>query len=108
MKTGVLPGSLLVIWGLISCSSLPPASPEVFQKVNGYHGLTLEDFRSDRSLYVNRCGGCHALPLPRVFARKDGNDLLTRMSAMAKLSPGEKLRLERYVGAMRDLSPDSE
>lgn len=65
-------GLLLVIWGLIACSQEQQSSP---LKLSDYPEYESEPAK----LYVSKCSGCHAAPLPEVHVARQWSSVVQRM-----------------------------
>jgi len=70
-------GLLLVIWGLVACSQEPQSNP---LKVTDYPEYDSEP----AELYVSKCSGCHAAPLPRVHTARQWSSVVQRMQMRMK------------------------
>lgn len=60
---------------------------------------TMEDLRRGRALYVEKCAGCHNLPLPAAYSPQEWEDYVAYMSADAKLNPDEQQSILRFLAA---------
>jgi mono/diheme cytochrome c family protein len=58
------------------------------------------DLQRGRSLYVRRCSGCHNLVLPRAFPAERWPGLVDGMAARARLGPGEREDVARFLVAV--------
>jgi cytochrome c5 len=63
-------------------------------------GTTIEDLDRGRSLYVRRCSGCHNLILPGAHQPEDWPRLVDDMSEKARLRPGERDDVVRFLVAL--------
>jgi len=70
-------GLLLVIWGLVACSQEQQSEP---LKVTDY-----PDYNSEPAkLYVSKCSGCHAAPLPAAHIARQWSSVVQRMQMRMK------------------------
>lgn len=63
-------------------------------------GTTLEDLQRGRGLYVRRCSGCHNVYLPRAFPPEKWPGLVDEMAVKARLGPGERDDVVRFLVAV--------
>jgi cytochrome c5 len=61
---------------------------------------TLSELEQGRSAYVSKCSGCHQLFVPGVRGPESWPLALDEMSARAKLGPGQRVQIERYLVAI--------
>jgi hypothetical protein len=54
-----------------------------------------------RSLYVNKCAGCHKFHPPADYSNAEWNHWMNKMSRKARLTPTQRTELEKYLGAFR-------
>jgi hypothetical protein len=110
----VRPARRLVRIGLVAgtvavagcAAALRQATPEdAVRLAPRWPGTTLADLQRGRSLYVRRCSGCHNLFLPRAFPAERWPGLVDDMAAKARLAPGARDDVVRFLVA---LASDSE
>ncbi len=65
-----------------------------------YPGTTAADLERGRALYVRRCAGCHAVPLPSAHTPAEWPDVLGEMAGRARLSAPERADIERFLVAL--------
>lgn len=85
---------LLFAAGLIAaCGSALyiPSELEVTSKAN------LEELNEGRSIYINKCGGCHTLVLPEKYSDKDWGIWVDKMEVKANITPSEKEKIMKYL-----------
>ena len=63
-------------------------------------GTTVEDLERGRRLYVRRCSGCHTLILPAAHAPDEWPALVDAMAEKARLKPGERDDVVRFLVAV--------
>ncbi len=75
---------------LWSCASLlyMPSSPDAAQQ---------ERLLAGRKLYVNHCGGCHNLHLPKEYDAEGWNNQLDEMKVKAKITEADKQLILEYL-----------
>jgi cytochrome c5 len=62
---------------------------------------SLAQLEEGRAVFVQRCSGCHALPLPDSRNEAQWKKVLDEMSADAKLTASERVLVERFVLSAR-------
>jgi len=84
---------------LAGCSSsLPMISDiDVTRAQTQWNGVTLEQLRSDRELYIVKCSGCHSLYTPSQYSNNEWSSILPTMNTKSKLSTIESERIKRYL-----------
>lgn len=79
-------------------SSIPIVSEiDVSKAQMQWNGVTLEQLRSDRELYIVKCSGCHSLYKPDQFSDTEWNSILPTMNIKSKLSSVESEQIKRYL-----------
>jgi hypothetical protein len=82
-------------------AALRQATPEdAVRLALQWPGTTLEDLQRGRSLYVRRCSGCHYVYLPRAFPPERWPGLVDEMAVKARLGPGERDDVVRFLAAV--------
>lgn len=92
--------TVYILAALISgcSSSIPIPSEEDIRSFNVPGGnISLEELRSDRQLYVNKCSGCHSLNIPSQYSEFEWNTILPLMNKKSKLTTQESDRIKRYL-----------
>ena len=76
--------------GIYSCSPAlyKPSSPDATQQKQLVEG---------RNLYINHCGNCHNLHLPRDYTAATWRKNLDEMQARAKMNNSEKESIYQYL-----------
>ena len=84
---------------LIGCAStLPNISDTDVSKVQlQWSGVTLEQLRADRELYIVKCSGCHGLYTPNQHSKEEWNLILSEMTIKSKLNSNEREQIQRYL-----------
>lgn len=99
LASAALAGSLLAAGGC--AAALRQATPEdAARLVPRWPGTTLADLQRGRSLYVRRCSGCHNVYLPRAFPPEKWPRLVDDMAVKARLGPGERDDVVRFLVAV--------
>jgi hypothetical protein len=82
---------------------LPPLSPQQAEwAAQKWPGMTFYELNSARTLYVNRCSGCHGLHHPAERSLEKWNLALNKMAPKAKLTADERQWIERYITAAHE------
>jgi hypothetical protein len=84
---------------LVGCAGgLPhPTAEAAARAARSQPDVTLESLEVGRGLYVQRCSGCHNLVLPTARQPQDWPVLVGKMAERAKLTPEDRLLIERYL-----------
>ena len=85
---------VFIATGLISCASalyIPTQNDATAQKT------TLEKLQQGRTLYINKCAGCHNLYLPSSYTNKAWTPILERMQQPARITDSEKELIGAYL-----------
>lgn len=88
--------------GLAACGSAPLPQPTAADASRGsahFPGLTLNELHQGRSLYLSRCGGCHALKRPVELPAEQWQVEVDEMRAKngVKLTDDEAQAIVRYL-----------
>lgn len=90
-------------------AALRQATPEdAVRLAPQWPGTTLEDVQRGRSLYVRRCSGCHNVYLPRAFPPSRWPGLVDEMAVKARLGPGERDDVVRFLVAVASDGVDAQ
>lgn len=90
--------ALLVLAGCAGNSRIPqPTAKHV--ELAGRNGqvTTLETLKVGRSLYIGRCGACHALKEPGSIEPADWPEMVQRMAENAKLNEDQERAITQYL-----------
>jgi hypothetical protein len=60
---------------------------------------TLQDLQHGRALYVEKCAGCHNLPLPEQYSPDEWEGYVAYMVAEAKITPDEQSAIQRFLAS---------
>ena len=83
-------------------AALPrPSSATVARAQGRWPDSSLAQLEQGRSMFVQRCSGCHALPLPDSRTEAEWKKVMDEMAAEAKLTPDERVLVERFVLSVR-------
>jgi len=84
---------------LVSCAGLPRIDEDQLAWARRrYPDLTREALDGDRSLYAQKCGGCHRPHAPGEYSSQAWESrYLPEMARRAKLSPEERESVSRFV-----------
>jgi len=76
---------------LFSCAT------ELYQPITGNEKAPLEDLKTGRTLYVNKCAACHLLNLPNKYNEKEWVVNLNEMQKKAKITDDQKQLIYQYL-----------
>lgn len=62
-------------------------------------GIKLEDLKHGRQLYVDHCGSCHQLHLPRQYSESRWKVILDLMRTRSHITPDEQELIFKFVKA---------
>lgn len=82
-----------------------PTETDARAVASRYPGTTAADLERGRTLYVRRCAGCHAVPLPTVHTPAEWPEVIGEMAARARLSPEDRADIERFLVALSAEDP---
>ena len=86
---------------LTSCASVPKPTADTLTHAQArWHEATLESLNQARKLYLHKCGSCHRVYPASKHSTADWARELDKMAVKAKLKPGEKETLLRFLAAM--------
>lgn len=81
-------------------SAIPEPTPAHVERARASNpDVSLADLQQGRELFIGRCAGCHALPLPSDHSPKEWATVLERMTPLAQLDEDESARVESYLAA---------
>ena len=110
-SAGLRAASAVVFLGLsiLSCASaIPdPREADLLTLPNDLSGMTLEDLREGRRLYVENCGGCHRLRTPDERTPAQWTEAFVKMRKRVRLTTHEEDRLIAYLRAFARRPTDS-
>ena len=102
---------LLVVGVLAGCSArLPGPDASQVEKLRAFDsGVTLSNLERGRSLYAERCAGCHTLKEPRSLTSEAWIRALRTMQVEegVRLEPPDARDIERYLVATSSDGPRS-
>jgi mono/diheme cytochrome c family protein len=84
---------------VVSCTKNSGSSggPYVPTAVDATTKATLSDLQQGRTLFVNNCGACHALPNPDDYSTSGWNTILTSMAPRTALNSSQVTLVYKYV-----------
>ena len=90
--------ALGLVLGAGCAAALPRPSAATAARAQGrWPETTLEQLEHGRAVFVQRCSGCHSLPLPDSRTEAQWIKVLDEMAEEAKLTPAERVLVERFV-----------
>jgi mono/diheme cytochrome c family protein len=94
--------SALLVLLLSACGGSPIPRPTEADATRGraaYPGLTLNELNQGRTLYVSRCGSCHALKRPSELGAERWETEVSKMREEngVKLTDAEAQSIVRYL-----------
>ena len=94
MKRGVV---FLLCAGCVSIPHLTAAQVEWAS--TKWPETRADELEHGRSIYVSRCGSCHAAPEPKEVMQQTDADMVKEMADRAKLTPEEQQAVMRFLEA---------
>jgi hypothetical protein len=93
---------------LTGCGAvIPRVTPELVTLAHQHDPAVSDvDLERTRTLFINRCGSCHAVNDPRDYTPAEWADWLRKMGRKAKLRGHQEADLLVFVLAARDLPPE--
>ena len=79
------------IFGLFSCA------PSLYIPIQDVNSISVLDLKTGRNLYVNNCGSCHQLHLPREYNKEQWSNNLDFMQPRAKITDAQKQLIYNYL-----------
>jgi len=99
LATAALVAAVLTAGGC--AAALRQATPDdAVRLAPRWPGTTLADLQRGRGLYVRRCSGCHNVYLPAAFPPEKWPGLVDDMAVKARLGPGERDDVVRFLVAV--------
>lgn len=89
-----------VVVALVACATqqVPMPTPrQADAAAQRWPGTTANDLADGRTLYVERCAGCHSLPLPNAYHANAWPKVIDEMADRAHLSKDERTRVLHYL-----------
>ena len=88
----------------IGCSgSLPhPTANHASLIAQKFPSTVLSHLEEGRTLYIQKCSGCHTLRLPSEFSEEKWGTIIQEMKMEAKLNEDESLKVLHYIIAIKD------
>jgi len=62
-------------------------------------GTTVQNLAAGRTLYVDKCSGCHNLHMPAEHTPEEWKGYVAYMTSEAKITPEEAQAISRYLAA---------
>ncbi|MEZ4369177.1 MAG: hypothetical protein R3B07_00070 [Polyangiaceae bacterium] len=89
----------LLLASLAACvGQVPePSTQHVALAQNHWPGTTQAELSEGRTLFVERCSGCHSLPVPAEHKAADWPDVMKRMTPFVRMTPHQLEAVERYL-----------
>jgi hypothetical protein len=90
---------IIVTTVFAACASAIPIPDESDLKNTPGQELnsSIDELRSHRELYIQKCSGCHGLYLPSQYSQTEWKKILPMMNQKSKLSAAEAAGIERYL-----------
>ncbi len=94
-----LPFYFSIISILAGCSaSLPEPTESDLEQLQRYDPqLSIQSLRQSRTLYIQKCSGCHSLYLPERYSVTEWRGIMRTMGPKAKLNSNEDEKILKYV-----------
>ncbi len=74
-----------------------PTTQHVARAQHHWPGVTQAKLSEGRELFVERCSGCHTLPIPAEHQAAEWPDVMKRMTPFVRMTPSELKSVERYL-----------
>ena len=94
--------------GLAGCQTEPTSHPKTSATVPQLEpaaaaaaGLSAEEVKGAKDLYVAKCARCHKFYDPAQYDQAEWGSWMRKMSRKARLKPEQQELLSRYLGAYR-------
>lgn len=85
-------------FSIVSCSKSSGSSgPYVPTASDVTANATLTQLQQGRTLFINNCGLCHALPNPDDYSVSGWNSILSVMAPRTSMTPSEVTLVGKYV-----------
>jgi hypothetical protein len=90
-----------------ACVALPHATLADAERARAvWPGIDVATLEADRAAFVQRCAGCHALPLPLQHTPAEWRALVPVMGKRSKLGPEVLAPIERYLVTLAGRPPE--
>jgi mono/diheme cytochrome c family protein len=89
----------LAMAGATACAGAlrHPTAEDARAVSSDWPDTSAQDLVRGRAVYVRRCSGCHTLVLPAAYPAKAWPSLVDAMAERARLSPQQKLDIQRLL-----------
>ncbi|MCA9630800.1 MAG: hypothetical protein KC766_24190 [Myxococcales bacterium] len=89
----------LLLASLAACvGQVPePTTQHVARAQSRWPGTTQARLTEGRELFVERCSGCHSLPIPAEHKAAEWPDVMKRMKPFVRMTPEQLTSVERYL-----------
>jgi len=88
---------IIIILAICIIAACVPALYQPTAETAAVSGTRLEDLQHGRQLYINHCGSCHQLYLPRQFSETRWKGILDSMKLRSKTTPGETEMIFKFL-----------
>ncbi|MGZ3423754.1 MAG: hypothetical protein ACXVEF_19890 [Polyangiales bacterium] len=93
--------SLLFLASSCATTQVPmPTAQQASAAAERWPGTTQEELVAGRTLFVERCSGCHTLPVPDSHTPDSWPKLIDEMADRSKLTKAERARVLHYLVAV--------
>jgi cytochrome c5 len=100
LRLAIVLVSTVLVAAACAASLRHPSARDVEVVAPAHPGTTLADLERGRAVYVRRCSSCHALVLPTAHPPAKWPGLVDGMAAKARLAPGEREDVVRFLVAV--------
>jgi mono/diheme cytochrome c family protein len=89
----------LALAAVLACSAAldHPTEQDVEWASARWPQTTIKDLQRGRALYVEKCAGCHNLPLPEKHSPAEWEGYVAYMVAEARITPEEQDAITRFL-----------
>lgn len=102
MKPASLRAAMWVLAAILGCGGglREPTAADASLAAKRWPGTTLALLNEGRTLYVRRCGTCHALYAPTELAEPEWRESIAEMRERAHVQPREEDLILKYLVAV--------
>lgn len=101
MKRKIIPALLILIVGC-AAPLVQPTQADADRAQTQFETANLASLQLGRTVYTERCGGCHRLYRPTAFSEEKWLHEIPKMSIKAGLTTREQQLVREYLLTMRE------
>lgn len=107
LRLGLVGALLVLVGGCVSAITQPTAA-DLPRAQARWPAATLAELQEGRTLYVQKCAGCHHLYVPGAYSPDRWLGLVPEMQERAKLDDGQAERIARYLASVSQRRPEDD